>query len=143
MRKLVASRVSLRLASRAVRFLRFGLVGMSGYVVNTAALSLFSNVVGIHYLIAAALATQASTAWNYVLTDLWVYGSRDVKRGRLSRFSMFWLMNNATLLLRLPLLWLLTSALGVHLLISNVLSLGAVTVARFWASDEYIWGDSD
>ncbi len=54
---------------------------------------------------------------------------------------MFSLMNNITLVLRLPLLWLLTSVLGVHYLISNMISLGIITVVRFWASDEYIWGE--
>ena len=125
--------------ARSLRLVKFGLVGLSGYVVNTVALALFADVMGIHYMVGAVMATQASTTWNYLLTDSWVYGERNAQRSHFVRFSMFWLMNNATLVLRLPLLWLLTSVLGIHYLASNVISLGAVPVARFWASDEYIW----
>jgi hypothetical protein len=32
--------------------------------------------------------------------------------------------------------------LGIHYLVSNMISLGIITLVRFWASDEYIWGDS-
>lgn len=131
-----------RLRGRASRFVKFGLVGLSGYVVNTAALAFFTDLLGIHYLIGATLATQVSTTWNYFFTDAWVFAKREAGRGHSVRFLMFWVMNNATLVLRLPLLWLLTSGLGIHHLISNVISLGVVTVARFWASDRYIWGDS-
>lgn len=127
------------LKARASRLIKFGLVGLSGYAVNTAALALFTDLAGIHYLVGATMATQVSTTWNYFFTDAWVFGSRSARHGHVARFSMFWLMNNATLVLRLPLLWFLTDGLGIHHLISNVISLGVVTIARFWASDSYIW----
>ena len=141
MRQLAAGRAS-ESRKRAARLVKFGLVGLSGYAVNTAAFALFTDLIGIHYLIGATMATQVSTTWNYLFTDSWVYGLRDVPRGHIVRFSMFWLLNNAVLVLRLPLLWLLTSVFGIHHLISNVISLGVVTVVRFWASDQYIWADS-
>ena len=141
MTQLATGRAS-ELRERAARLVKFGLVGLSGYAVNTAALALFTVLIGIHYLIGATMATQVSTTWNYLFTDSWVYGLRDVQRGHIVRFSMFWLLNNTALVLRLPVLWLLTSVFGIHHLISNAISLGVVTVARFWASDEYIWGDS-
>lgn len=141
MRELVAGQTA-GAQTRSLRLIKFGLVGLSGYVVNTGALALFSDLLGIHYLIGAAMATQASTAWNYGFTDSWVYGSREASRGHVARFAMFWVMNNTTLVLRLPLMWLLTSLLGVHYLVSNLISLGVITIARFWASDEFIWGSS-
>ena len=47
----------------------FGLVGLSGIGVNTAALWFLHHMLGLHPLLGAALATQASTAWNFVLID--------------------------------------------------------------------------
>lgn len=134
--------VRTALVGRAFRFVKFGLVGASGYVVNTAALALFADAIGIHYLVGAALATQVSTLWNYLFTDAWVYRNRSAQRTHLSRFSMFWLMNNASLLVRLPMMWALTDLMGVHHLVSNVVSLAVVTILRFWASDDYIWSDA-
>ena len=130
-------------AARALRFAKFGLVGLSGYVVNTAALAVFTDIIGIHYLGGATLATQVSTTWNYVFTDGWVYGAATPARAHVRRFGLFWMMNNGALLLRLPMIWALTEVLSVHHLISNIISLGIITLLRFWASDSYIWAGSN
>lgn len=131
--------VPASLAARGLRLVKFGLVGLSGYVVNTAALALFTDIIGIHYLGGATLATQVSTTWNYVFTDSWVYRQASPSKAQLKRFSMFWVMNNAALVLRLPMIWTLTELLDMHHLISNALSLAIITLLRFWASDGYIW----
>ena len=56
------------------RIVLFGLVGLSGILVNSAALWLLHmNVLQLHYLVAATLATQVSTMWNFVLTDRVVF----------------------------------------------------------------------
>jgi putative flippase GtrA len=120
-------------------FARFGLVGLTGLAVNTLALAAFAEGVGLHYLVAAALASQVSTLWNFALTDLWVFRGRRLGRSRLGRLALFALMNNAALLLRSPILVLLTSVLGVHYLLSNLISLGLLTLVRYGVADVWIW----
>jgi dolichol-phosphate mannosyltransferase len=122
-----------------LRFARFGVVGASGLVVNTLLLALLTDVVGLFYLVSAVIATQGSTLWNFSLTELWVFAGRDHKRARKTRMAMFFLMNNIALLLRGPLLVLLTSGLGIHYVVSNVLSLAVLTIARFALADTWIW----
>src|SRR5947209_1725846 len=62
-----------RLRSRLVLF---GLVGVSGILVNSLALwALHFRVLQVHYLVAAFIATQVSTLWNFVLTDRLVFRS--------------------------------------------------------------------
>src|SRR5215216_3329574 len=123
-----------------LRFARFGAVGASGLVVNTALLATLTDVVGLFYLVSAVIATQGSTLWNYTLTELWVFGDREHKRRWASRMGLFFLMNNAALAVRGPLLVLLTSGLGIHYVVSNVLSLVGLTLARFALADTWIWG---
>ena len=48
---------------------RFGLVGATGIVVNSAALWFFYHTLGWNHLLGAALATQVSTTWNFLLVD--------------------------------------------------------------------------
>ena len=48
-------------------------------------------------------------------------------------------MNNAALLLRGPMLVVLTSWFGINLLLSNVISLCALTVVRYAFADRVIW----
>jgi hypothetical protein len=52
---------------------------------------------------------------------------------------MFFLMNNVALALRGPLLILLTSGLGIHYAVSNVISLLFLTVIRYGLADGWIW----
>src|SRR5215217_149242 len=122
-----------------LRFARFGLVGASGLVVNTLVLALMTDVAGVFYVVSAVIATQASTLWNFCFTELWVFSDRDHKRGRVTRLALFFGMNNAALALRGPLLVLLTSGLGIHYVLSNVLSLVGLTLVRFALADTWIW----
>ena len=126
---------------RVGRFLGFALVGASGLVVNQVALWVFTEKLGVYYLLSAILATQISTVWNFALVERWVFdGGTD---GRLRRFGLFWVMNNSWLLLRTPLLWILTSGAHVNYLWSNALVLGAMTLVRFGIADRVIWADRD
>jgi len=129
----------LRLATDQ-HFLQFVTVGVSGLVVNSLLLALATEWLGIYYLASVVLATVGSTIWNFLLTELWVYRDRQQTQGRLGRFSMFFVMNSTALLLRGPIVFILTSALSIHYLISNLLSLAVLTVLRFMFADKWIWG---
>jgi dolichol-phosphate mannosyltransferase len=122
-----------------LRFARFGAVGLSGLVVNTAVLAFLTDFVGLFYVVSAVLATQVSTLWNFCFTEFWVFSDREARRGRGSRMALFFLMNNAALALRGPLLIALTSGLGVHYVLSNVISLASLTLLRFALADSWIW----
>jgi putative flippase GtrA len=115
----------------------FGLIGLSGIAVNTATLWVLYDVLGLHHLLGAALATQASTAWNFVLTDSLVY-RRQRHGARSGRAARFFVMNNLLLLARLPFLQILVSA-GVDVLVANVVTLVALFLVRFLLSDRVIY----
>jgi putative flippase GtrA len=121
-----------------VRLLAFGTVGLSGVVVNTAALWLLATAAGLHHLLAATLATQASTTWNFLLVELLVYRGRGNGSAG-GRAVRFFLMNNLLLIGRLPLLQLLL-VLGLHLLAANAVTLVVLFLARFVVSDRVIYG---
>ncbi len=121
------------------RFTRFGLVGGSGFVVNTVVLYLAVSWLGLHYLAGVIVATQVSTAWNFVLTDAWVFEVGERHWNAPLRAAQFWVLNNAFLVLRGPMVWALTQQLGFNYLISNVASLVAVMGFRFAVADRLIW----
>jgi dolichol-phosphate mannosyltransferase len=125
------------------RFGRFGVVGATGLLVNTLLLALLAGPLGVGYIAAAILATQGSTLWNFTLTETWVFSDRRHRRSLAQRIGMFFFMNNVALPLRIPILFALTSVLGIHYLISNVLSLVALTVLRYAIADSMIWGKAD
>jgi dolichol-phosphate mannosyltransferase len=131
--------VSARVGGRPARLARFGLVGASGLVVNTAALALFTELGHLYYGLGAILATQASTAWNFALTERWVFRGQGAPRGMPRRAVLFFATNNTAMLVRIPLLLLLTDGIGIQYLVSNVLSLLALTLVRFLLADAWIW----
>jgi dolichol-phosphate mannosyltransferase len=130
---------SLRLSELSTRFGRFGVVGATGLAVNMLLIAGFADVVGLYYVAAAILATQGSTLWNLCLTELWVFSDRQHQRTALRRAAMFFLVNNAALPFRVGILFLMTTGLGVHYLVSNFVSLISLTVLRFAVADLWIW----
>jgi glycosyltransferase involved in cell wall biosynthesis len=126
--------------SQAIRFVLFGLIGATGIVVNSAALWFFYHTLGWNHLIGAALATQASTTWNFVLVDTIVYRKR-AHGTRLGRAVRFFIMNNLLLLARLPLFQLLIDR-GLPILVANGITLMLLFVVRFVLSDRAIFASA-
>ena len=130
----------LRLGTLGARFGRFGLVGLSGIAVNSLALAEFRGGMGFSVLAAALLATQCSSVWNFVLSERFVFRGVSPQRSLGARAAAFLAMNNLAFLVRGPMLLALTGIFGLHYLVANVLSLCALTVARFALADGWIWG---
>ena len=68
--------------------LRFGLVGLSGAAVTLAALRLFHGVLGWTLPLSTGLASEVSILSNFVATDRWTFGHREVSPRRLARFNL-------------------------------------------------------
>jgi dolichol-phosphate mannosyltransferase len=133
----------LRMGELSGRIGRFGVVGATGLVVNTLALAVLADLAGLYYVAAAAIATQVSTLWNFAFTELWVFPDRDHRIRGLRRMATFYAVNNAALVLRVPVLIALTSGLGIHYVLSNLLSMALIFALRFTAADLWIWARSD
>jgi dolichol-phosphate mannosyltransferase len=123
-------------AARLLRLLRFGAVGASGIAVNTGVLWLLSSQ--HHYVVAAILATEASTTWNFVFTETLVF--RGPKPGTVaSRGFRFYLLNHLALGPRLPLLALLVEVFRTNLLLANLITLALLFLVRFVIADSAIY----
>ncbi len=130
---------ALRFGPSIAKFGRFGLVGVTGLVVNSLLLAFFTQSIGLFYLVSLVLATQGSTLWNFLLTESWVFKGRNQGSSKLGRATLFFLMNNLALLARGPIVFLLTSFLGLNYLISNFASMAVILVLRFTVADSVIW----
>lgn len=134
---------ALRFSERMLRFALFLIVGLSGLVVNTLLLAGATETLGLYYLLSAVIATQGSTLWNFVLTETWVFSDRKQREGRGRRLAAFYVMNNIALALRGPLLFILTTNLGVHYVLSNIISLVILMLLRYGLADNIIWRRTD
>lgn len=122
--------------SRA-RFARFCAVGASGLVVNTLVLAGLTARAHLFYLASALVATEIAIAWNFVLSEWWVFTKKlSPARGR---FASFAILNNVAFALSGPLLWLLVAGAGLNYLVGNLFSIVALMLVRFIIADRLIW----
>jgi dolichol-phosphate mannosyltransferase len=128
----------LRFGAERTRMLAFALIGVSGLLPNQLALWFLAHVAGVHYLAAAVLANMIAVGWNFALTDTLLYRNRR-HRSLASRLSRFFLMGNADLLLRIPLLALLVDGVHVGVLAANLMTLVTSFVVRFLILDKVIY----
>ena len=130
----------LRIGAVGSRFGRFGIVGLTGIVVNSLALALFRGSLGFSVLAAALLATQCSSLWNFALVERFVFRGATGRRSLGARAAAFFAVNNLAMLVRGPIILGLTGFFGLHYLLANLVSIGALTAARFALADRWIWG---
>ena len=132
-------RLRLGKGTRGRAALGFAAVGASGLVVNNVLLWSIVEQGGLPIGLGAVLATQGSTAWNFLGNEKLVFRGIPQRGTAFGRFARFWLVNGTLLILRVPLLALLVSAFGLHYLVANQLTFALLFGLRFVASDRLIW----
>jgi dolichol-phosphate mannosyltransferase len=132
--------LELRVSGRSARLAGFALVGAFGVLVNTVALTFLTRELHLWYLAASVLATQIAIVVNYALAERYVFRGVKTSRSPSLRLASYVLINNVSLLISGPVLWLLVSGFGMALVFANVLSLVALAVLRFAIADAYVWG---
>ena len=126
---------------RVVHFSRFTAVGAAGLAVNQGLFWLMTSAAPQHYLVAAVAATVGSTTFNFAGIEAWVFRGRRQpgRRAMAKRYLAYAAVNSTALLLRLPALYALTHLLQGNYLWANLITLVALTAARFALSDRLIW----
>ena len=122
---------------------KFAVVGVFGIFVNQVALYVFVEGFGIHYLLAAVLASQVSTLNNFLWIEFWVFRGRDARGNVFLRYLAFNAINMATLVIRIPVMYVLTDLAGVNYLISNLVAIGITFGVRYLIADNWIWAGRD
>lgn len=122
---------------------KFAIVGLLGIVVNQVALYVLTDVLGIYYLVSAVLASQVSTLHNFLLTEYWVFRARETRGHVMVRYLAFNAINAATLLVRIPALYVLTDLVGIYYLVSNLVAIGLTFGIRYLIADNWIWAGRD
>lgn len=116
----------------------FGLAGLSGIGVNQLLLWVLVDTFAVNYLLAAVVASVGSTTSNFLIVEHAVFRSTP-RTGALRRYAGFMALTAATIPVRLPILYVLTSIFHVHYLLSNLVGLVVIFAGRYAVSDLLIW----
>lgn len=114
--------------STAVQFIRYVFVGGFAFLLDFGALYVLTSRVGVHYLVSAAIAFLLGLLANYLLSRAWVFPRR-VLRNASVEFAVFAVIGLIGLGLNELGIWLLSSILGLHYLISKMCT---TAVVFFW-----------
>lgn len=124
------------------RWIKFNSVGAMGIVVQVVLLGAFAGPVGLHYLLATALAVEAAVLHNFVWHERWTWRDRSSLDGRraLGRLVRFNLTNGAfSILGNLIFMRVLVGSLGVHYLLANLITIAICSVLNFLVSDRFVF----
>jgi dolichol-phosphate mannosyltransferase len=118
-------------------FIKFGVVGAIGVVVNEGLLFLFQSA-GVYFLLAGAVAIEISILSNFVLNDLWTF--KDRRSGNAaSRLVKFNILMLAGLVLNLAILYAGVDYFGMTAEVANLVGIAAAFFLRYALSVKYAW----
>jgi dolichol-phosphate mannosyltransferase len=136
----------LRLSTLPInRFVRFGIVGLSGVVVDMGVLFLLSDpsMLGWGLTRSKLIAAELAIINNFIWNDTWTFGDIALHqpgfKHRLQRFSKFQLVCLAGLVLNTVLLNLQFNLLGINRYLANAVAIGVVTGWNFWLNFKLSW----
>ncbi|HUX86454.1 MAG TPA: GtrA family protein [Chloroflexota bacterium] len=118
------------------RLFRFGVVGVSGVVVNLVFIRLFFGQFHWTPSLAAALASEFAVVNNFFWNNWWTFGQQTFSPRRFVRFNVASL---GGLAITTAVFTILVESLGMYYLIANLIAIGAATSWNFLASVFWTW----
>lgn len=125
------------------RFFKFGLVGVSGVVVNLAALWFFKEVGGLPLWLAAVMGVEVAILSNFLFNDSWTFRSESESDpgigpwfARLVRFNAICAVGAAV---NIAGLLVFTNLLGLYYLFAQLLAIGASTIWNYTLNATLNW----
>lgn len=123
------------------RLLKFHLVGAAGIGVQLCFLFLLKTALHLNYLLATALAVEVAVLHNFLWHEHYTWSDRrESSAGLLRRLLRFNLSTGLISIVgNLVLMRLFVGSLHLQFMVANILSIGACSLANFWASDQMVF----
>lgn len=120
-------------------FIKFGVVGGSGVLVNMGFLFLFTRYAGIKIEFASPMAIELSILTNFLLNNAWTFRRRDTKIGFGGRIMRYHLVTAVAGGVNYITLLLLTNVAGMLDMLANLIGIGLGTFINFFLNSLWTW----
>ena len=124
------------------RFIKYCIIGITGIIVNTTVLFVFTDKLSMFYLLSSAMAYEISIITNFILNDIWTF-NENVMQNRSHNFLTRAMYFNWAMIIGaifgIFLLYIFTEFLSIDYLVSNIISICIVTIWRYYASITMVW----
>ncbi|MEH2382319.1 glycosyltransferase [Nostoc sp.] len=129
------------------RFLRFGLVGLSGVFVDLTVFYLLRTVIHLGLTRSTILSAGVAIINNFLWNDLWTFGDisqrqRDPHQ-RFKRFLKFSAICLAGVILQALIINFLYNVLGINEYLAKLMAIAVATIWNFWINLKLSWRVTD
>jgi dolichol-phosphate mannosyltransferase len=123
-----------------LQLLKFGLVGLSGYVVNLAVFALLVGPLGVHHLLAAVLAFCVAVTNNFLWNRYWTFEPGEAHPA--FQAARFFVVSIAALLINLVVLEALLGATALAELPAQAIAVAVAMPFNFLGNKLWTFADS-
>lgn len=125
------------------RFIRFGVVGGSGVIVDLAVFHLLRRLVGLGLTRSTIISAEVAIINNFLWNDAWTFSDMSSQqkgwRKRIKRFLKFNLICLAGVILQTLIVNFLFNVLGINEYLAKVIAIALVTFWNFWINLKLSW----
>jgi len=111
-------------------FFRFALVGILGTLINLSILYIFTEFIGIYYLVSAIIAFFVAVTHNFILNKIWTFKEK-INHLFTKKYIQFFIVSIFSLVINLIFLYIFTEFLSIYYMISQALAIGISFIANF------------
>lgn len=103
-------------------FLKYGITGFIGYVINAVSLELFVQTAGLPSPVSAFLSSELSIIWNFIVNNYWAFSHQKIESpGKfILKFLQFNLVSAGSLALITAAIWITTHLFGDTVLVRQI-----------------------
>ena len=112
-----------------LKFLKFGVVGVSGMIVDFSLTYLFKEIVKIQKYVANAIGFTAAATTNFFLNRIWTFEDNDP--AVTAQFFKFFIVSLAGLGINSVILYILVSKYKKNFYLSKLFAIGVVVIWNF------------
>lgn len=119
-----------------IQFLRYIFVGGAATIVDMGSLYILTSIMGLNYLISAAIAFILGVATNYLLCIAWIFEST----GRVKKeIILFVVIGVGGLILNEVIIWLLVEEAKLYYMLAKTVAVVIVLVWNFGMRKKYVF----
>jgi putative flippase GtrA len=137
--------MTITVAGRWQRFVRFNLVGALGIGVQLGVLRFLLTSVRAPIVVGTIVAVFAAIVHNFVWHLHWTWRDRPLHRtGLLAAFTRFVVANGAISLAgNVVIMTIFAAGMGLPPLVANVIAIGVCGVVNFWVGDVFVFAHTE
>jgi len=110
------------------QIIKFGIIGGMAFLIDYSLLYVFTDILGIHYLISSIISFTVSVIFNYILSIKWVFNVSENKKNTFIFFITFSIIG---LLINQIIMYVGVDIINIYYMITKIFATFIVMIFNF------------